>query len=95
LSAYVGLLDVGLQTAIGKYVAEYDASGEREASHHLVSTSFTILALAATIGCLAVGAMVWASLALSPDAGDARASSAYRPSRRRPVHICCTAVQHI
>ncbi len=59
LSAYVGLLDFGLQAAIGKYVAEYDASGEREASHHLISTSFTILALAAGIACLAIGAMVW------------------------------------
>ena len=48
LSAYVNLLDFGLQTAIGKYVAEYDASGDREASHHLVSTSFTILAVAAS-----------------------------------------------
>jgi hypothetical protein len=51
LSAYIYLLDFGLQTAIGKYVAEYDASGERDASHHLVSTSFTLLALAAAI-CL-------------------------------------------
>src|SRR3984957_18253364 len=59
LSAYVGLLDFGLQAAIGKYVAEYDASGEREASHHLVSTSFTILALAAAIACVAIGVMVW------------------------------------
>ena len=59
LSAYVGLLDFGLQAAIGKYVAEYDASGEREASHHLVSTSFTILALAAGIACIAISALVW------------------------------------
>ena len=59
LSAYVGLLDFGLQAAIGKYVAEYDASGEREASHHLVSTSFTILALAAGIACIAICALVW------------------------------------
>jgi O-antigen/teichoic acid export membrane protein len=28
LSAYVNLLDFGLQTAIGKFVAEYDASGD-------------------------------------------------------------------
>ena len=54
LSAYVSLLDFGLQTAIGKYVAEYDASGERDASHHLVSTSFTLLAVAAVIACAAV-----------------------------------------
>jgi|HubBroStandDraft_6_1064221.scaffolds.fasta_scaffold32355_4 O-antigen/teichoic acid export membrane protein len=59
LSAYVNLLDFGLQTAIGKYVAEYEASGDREASHHLVSTSFTILAVAAAIACGALAAMVW------------------------------------
>ncbi len=54
LSGYVALLDFGLQTAIGKYVAEYDAIGDRDASHHLVSTSFTLLALAAAIACVAV-----------------------------------------
>jgi O-antigen/teichoic acid export membrane protein len=58
LSAYVYLLDFGLQTAIGKYVAEYDASGDRDASHHLVSTSFTLLALAAAIACVAIVVMV-------------------------------------
>src|SRR5271156_1639897 len=59
LSAYVNLLDFGLQTAIAKFVAEYDASGDREASHHLVSTSFTLLALAGTIACVALAVMVW------------------------------------
>jgi O-antigen/teichoic acid export membrane protein len=59
LSAYVNLLDFGLQTAIGKFVAEYDASGNHEASHGLVSTSFTILAGAATIGCAAIAVMIW------------------------------------
>jgi O-antigen/teichoic acid export membrane protein len=59
LSAYVNLLDFGLQTAIGKFVAEYDASGDREASHHLVSTSFTLLALAAAMACAALAVMVW------------------------------------
>ena len=58
LSAYVNLLDFGLQTAIGKYVAEFDASGDRDASHHLVSTSFTLLALGAVIGCGAIAVMV-------------------------------------
>jgi O-antigen/teichoic acid export membrane protein len=49
LGAYVGLLDLGLQIAIGKFVAEHDAAGDREASHHVVSTSFTILSAAALI----------------------------------------------
>jgi O-antigen/teichoic acid export membrane protein len=59
LSAYVNLLDFGLQTAIGKFVAEYDASGDHEASHHLVSTSFTMLSVAATIACAVIAGMVW------------------------------------
>jgi O-antigen/teichoic acid export membrane protein len=59
LSGYVYLLDVGMQTAIGKFVAEYDAKGDREASHHLVSTSFTILTIAAAIGSAAIAVMVW------------------------------------
>ena len=54
LSAYVNLLDFGLQTAIGKFVAEYDASGNREASRRLLSTSFTLLAGTATIGCVVI-----------------------------------------
>src|SRR5271163_5255234 len=58
LSAYVGLLDFGLQTAIGKFVAEHEAAGDDEANHHLVSTSFTILAIAALIA--SVGVLVMA-----------------------------------
>ncbi len=59
LSAYVNMLDFGLQTAIGKFVAEYDATGDRAASHGVVSTSFTILAGAAILACAAIAAMVW------------------------------------
>ena len=59
LSGYVYMLDFGLQTAIGKYVAEYDAKGDREASHRLISTSFTILAFAAAIGSVAIVVMAW------------------------------------
>jgi O-antigen/teichoic acid export membrane protein len=59
LSNYIFLLDFGLQAAVGKFVAEYDAAGDRAASHGVVSTSFTILAGAAAIGCVALGIMVW------------------------------------
>jgi O-antigen/teichoic acid export membrane protein len=58
LSAYVNLLDFGLQTAIGKFVAEHDAAGDRQASHDLVSTSFSILSIAALLAM--VGVMVMA-----------------------------------
>ena len=59
LSGYVYMLDLGMQAAIGKFVAEYDAKSDREASHHLISTSFTILSAAAAIGSAAVAVMVW------------------------------------
>jgi O-antigen/teichoic acid export membrane protein len=59
LSAYVNLLDFGLQTAIGKFVAEHHAAGDQEASHDLVSTSFTILAGASFLA--AIGIMVIAN----------------------------------
>jgi O-antigen/teichoic acid export membrane protein len=54
LSTYVNLLDFGLQTAIGKFVAEHDAAGDRESSHLLVSTSFTLLAGAALIAAAGI-----------------------------------------
>jgi O-antigen/teichoic acid export membrane protein len=57
LSAYVNLLDFGLQTAIGKFVAEHDAAGDREASHNVVSTSFTILSIAALIAVVGIAIM--------------------------------------
>jgi O-antigen/teichoic acid export membrane protein len=59
LSGYVYMLDLGMQTAIGKFVAEFDAKGDREASHHLISTSFSILAGTAAIGSAAIVVMVW------------------------------------
>ena len=59
LSAYVNLLDFGLQTAIGKFVAEHGATGNRDASGRLVSTSLTILLATAVIGSGVIIAMTW------------------------------------
>jgi O-antigen/teichoic acid export membrane protein len=66
LSGYVGLLDLGLQTAIGKFIAEYDSQGDHQASHHVVSTSFTILCVAGIVACLVVCCMVWGVPRLFP-----------------------------
>jgi O-antigen/teichoic acid export membrane protein len=66
MSGYVGLLDLGLQTAIAKFVAEYEARGDRQASHRVVSTSFSILCIAGTVASLAVAGMVWAVPRLFP-----------------------------
>ncbi|HEY3987714.1 MAG TPA: polysaccharide biosynthesis protein [Acidobacteriaceae bacterium] len=59
LSAYVNFLDLGLQTAIGKFVAEYHAAGNVSATRKTVSTAFTVMVGAAMIGALAIFGMVW------------------------------------
>lgn len=58
-SAYVSLLDLSLQTAIGKFVAEYDALGDRTASSRILSSSFAILCVSALVGALAIGIISW------------------------------------
>ena len=59
LSAYVNFLDLGLETAIGKFVAEYNAAGNRIVARKTVSTAFTVMVGAAIIGALAIFGMVW------------------------------------
>jgi O-antigen/teichoic acid export membrane protein len=54
LSAYINYLEFGLQTAIGKFVAEHHAAGDRDASSKVVGTAFTLLSGAALLGTLAV-----------------------------------------
>jgi O-antigen/teichoic acid export membrane protein len=58
-SAYVNLLDLGLQTAVGKFVAEYDAAGDRIASSRILSSSFVILCISAFVGAVAVAIVSW------------------------------------
>ena len=59
LSAYVNFLDLGLQTAIGKFVAEYQAAGNASAARKTVSNAFTVMLGAALLGALAIFGMVW------------------------------------
>jgi len=58
-SAYVNLLDLGLQTAIGKFVAEYDALGGRTVSSQILSSSFAILCVSAMIGAVGIAIITW------------------------------------
>jgi O-antigen/teichoic acid export membrane protein len=58
-SAYISLLDLGLQTAIGKFVAEYDAVGDRLASSRTLSSSFAILCVSACLGAVAIAIVTW------------------------------------
>ena len=59
ISAYVNLLELGLQTAIGKFVAEHDAIGNRAASSRILSSSFALLCVSATCGAAALGVVAW------------------------------------
>jgi O-antigen/teichoic acid export membrane protein len=59
LSAYVYLLDFGLQTAIGKFVAQYDAVSDRVNSARVLSTSVIILSIAAVISAAIIGILTW------------------------------------
>jgi O-antigen/teichoic acid export membrane protein len=59
MSAYVNLLDLGLQTGIGKFVAEHHALGDRETSGRVLSTSFVLLAMTGLVGAVAVALLTW------------------------------------
>jgi O-antigen/teichoic acid export membrane protein len=59
LAAYVNFLDLGLQTAIGKFVAEYHAAGNLSAMRKTMSTAFTVMVGAGIVGALAIAGMVW------------------------------------
>jgi O-antigen/teichoic acid export membrane protein len=61
LGAYVNFLDLGLQTALSKYVAEYDASSDRDAAANgtarVASSAVLLLVIGAAIGTLLTIAM--------------------------------------
>lgn len=59
LSSYVGLLDIGLQTVVAKFVAEHHSTGDRDSNHRIVSTAFTLLACTAAVGGIAALVLAW------------------------------------
>jgi O-antigen/teichoic acid export membrane protein len=58
-SGYINLLDLGLQTAVGKFVAEHDAVGDRMASSRIISSSFAILCVSAFVGAVVIALITW------------------------------------
>src|ERR1035438_1035966 len=58
-SVYVNLLAFGLQTGIGKFVAEYDALGGRTVGSQILSSSFAILCVSAMIGAVGIAIITW------------------------------------
>jgi O-antigen/teichoic acid export membrane protein len=58
-SAYINLLDFGLQTAVAKFVAEYDAIDDRATSSRILSSSFAILCISALFGTMLIALVTW------------------------------------
>lgn len=58
-SGYISLLDFGMQTAIGKFVAEYDAAHDRMAASKILSSSVAILCVSAMAGVLLILGITW------------------------------------
>lgn len=59
LSAYVALLDGGLQTVTAKLVAEHHARNDVDAGHRVLSNSISVLTLVACVGIVLVTALTW------------------------------------
>jgi O-antigen/teichoic acid export membrane protein len=58
-STYINLLDLGLQTAISKFVAEYAAIPDRTACSRIISSSFAILCVSGLFGALGIALVTW------------------------------------
>lgn len=59
LSAYTALLDFGVQTAVGRFVAHADELADTDRRDRIVSTSFALLVGSALLGALAMAALAW------------------------------------
>src|ERR1700743_1254890 len=59
LAAYISYLEFGIQTAVSKFVAEYDTRGERDELRRTVSSAFLLLTAGGGFGLAAVGILSW------------------------------------
>ncbi|MHB1938701.1 MAG: MATE family efflux transporter [Acidobacteriaceae bacterium] len=59
LGAYAAIFELGLQTAISKFVAQHHASEDHEGASSVVSTATALLAVSAALALVAVGVLVW------------------------------------
>lgn len=58
-SAYTAFLDLGIQTAIGKFIAEYDSVADRTAAARVLSSAVSILCVSALIGAGVITVVTW------------------------------------
>ncbi len=59
LGAYVSYFDLGIQTAISKFVAEYEATGDHERAGRHASAGFFLMALAGLFGVGLTLVLAW------------------------------------
>lgn len=59
LSAYAAIFELGLQSAISKFVAQHHATEDHEATSSVVSTATALLGVSAVCALVAVAALVW------------------------------------
>jgi O-antigen/teichoic acid export membrane protein len=59
LSAYVGYLDFGVQTAVSKYIAEYDAGGDHHGCGQCASAGLFIMSAASLLGVILSLGLAW------------------------------------
>lgn len=59
MSAYLGLLDFGIQTAVARFVAHADELNDPEQRDGIASTAFALLAFASVLGLVVIGVLAW------------------------------------
>jgi len=59
LAAYVSYFDLGIQTAVSKFVAEYEAKGDRDSAGRHASAGLVLMMLAGTLGVALTLALAW------------------------------------
>jgi O-antigen/teichoic acid export membrane protein len=59
LSAYVSLLDLGIQTVIGRFVAHYNELGDIKKRDSIISSAIALLTGAAALAILGIGILAW------------------------------------
>ncbi|MHC1767840.1 MAG: oligosaccharide flippase family protein [Verrucomicrobiia bacterium] len=59
LSAYVCYLDLGIQIAVGRFVAHFEETKEFTRQDQMVSTALGVLTISAAVALLALAALTW------------------------------------
>lgn len=59
LGAFVSFLDLGIQTAVSKFVAEHDAKGDEAEASRYASAGFAIMTLTGSLGVLLTLGLAW------------------------------------